>query len=125
MDVNKNSILNPRFWSALDGLVNSCELHIDRPKNSRHPKYPDLIYPLDYGFLGDTTASDNNCIDVWNGSLAQHVLTAIAVTVDLTKRDSEIKLLLDCTDEEIAIISAFHNNGPMSAIIIKRDDRNK
>lgn len=40
----------PAFWSALDELVAGSDLVIDRPQGAAHPRYPDLVYPLDYGF---------------------------------------------------------------------------
>ena len=47
---------SPLFWQALDRLFTSLPLRIDRPKGSSHPKFPEMIYPLDYGYLeGDDT----------------------------------------------------------------------
>ncbi len=48
MDSNATPI---RFWTALSNLVRSATLRVDRPKGSRHPRYPDRVYPLDYGYL--------------------------------------------------------------------------
>lgn len=39
------------FWKALDELVGSSEIVIDRPRGTVHPKYPDFIYKVDYGYL--------------------------------------------------------------------------
>jgi inorganic pyrophosphatase len=63
-------LINPRFWSLVDQLADQHTLIIDRPKGSAHPRYPDHIYPLDYGYLEGTTAGDGDGIDVWVGSLA-------------------------------------------------------
>lgn len=60
---------NERFWQKLDQLVTSTSIIIDRPRNSRHPRYPDIIYPLDYGYLQNTTSGDRDGIDLWRGSL--------------------------------------------------------
>ena len=109
------------FWSRLDELIASSEIVIDRPKGTRHPQYPDLIFPLDYGYLEGTTTIDGNGIDIWRGSADHRQLTAIACTVDMKKRDAEIKLLIGCTDEEIEIINKCHNSQFQSAVIIKRD----
>ena len=46
---------NPEFWNALDSLVQQSEVVIDRPKETVHPKYSDIIYEVDYGYLKDTT----------------------------------------------------------------------
>ena len=35
------------FWDAIDELVNSSEIVIDRPKGSVHPRYPDFLYKVD------------------------------------------------------------------------------
>ena len=39
------------FWEALDLLADNSEIVIDRPKGSVHPKYPDFVYKIDYGYL--------------------------------------------------------------------------
>jgi inorganic pyrophosphatase len=109
------------FWSRLDELIKSSEIVIDRPKGTAHPRYPDLIFPLDYGYLKGTTGGDGDGIDVWIGTAPHRKLTAIAATVDMTKRDSETKLIIGCTEAEIGIIEKCHNNMHMSGIIIRRD----
>jgi inorganic pyrophosphatase len=111
---------NARYWNALDELVSACTLVIDRPRGSRHPRYPDFIYPYDYGYLQGTRAMDQGGIDVWVGSLADRKATGIVCTVDLFKRDAEIKILLGCTPEESVTILKTHNEGPQSAILIPR-----
>lgn len=49
-------IYNKEFWQAMDKLVSESELVIDRPKGSRHPRYPDIKYQVDYGYLNGTTS---------------------------------------------------------------------
>ena len=113
--------MNKEFWQAIDTLVSSGKIIIDRPKGSSHPKYPDCIYPVDYGYLENTTSMDGGGIDVWRGSLTTDTVDAIICTVDLMKKDSEIKLLIGCTEEETKIIYEFHNNSEfMKGILIKR-----
>jgi inorganic pyrophosphatase len=96
------------FWQEMSQLVASNQITIDRPKHSSHPRYPDLIYPLDYGYLENTTASDGGGIDVWLGSLESKTLTGILCTFDTIKRDMEIKLLIACTTDDLQIIQKFH-----------------
>ena len=84
---------NEDFWKVLDELVNSSEIVIDRPKGSAHPKFPDFIYRVDYGYLKDTTSMDGAGIDVWVGS-GDKKIDAIMCIVDLMKKDSEIKILM-------------------------------
>ena len=42
---------NIHFWQAVDKLVSSGKIIIDRPKGSTHPRYPEIKYELDYGYI--------------------------------------------------------------------------
>ncbi len=111
---------NEDFWKALDELANSSEIVIDRPKGSAHPKYPDFIYRVDYGYLKDTTSMDGGGIDVWVGSDDKKI-DAIMCIVALLKKDSEIKILIGCTEEEKTEVYLTHNETPyMKGIMIRR-----
>lgn len=106
------------FWERLNIIFNESGMVIDRPKGSTHPKYPNIVFPLDYGYLKNTSGGDGNEIDVWLGSLENKVLNAIACTVDILKRDTEIKLLVGCSAHEIEVIKYFYTSEYMSAIIL-------
>lgn len=111
---------NNEFWNALDELVSNSEIVIDRPKGTAHLRYPDFIYQVDYGYLKNTTSMDGTGIDVWVGS-GERRIDAIICTIDLMKKDSEIKILIGCTEEEKAIIYETHNETEyMKGILIRR-----
>ena len=113
--------MNKDFWNAVDTLVSSGKLIIDRPKGSTHPRFSHIKYELDYGYIENTTAMDGSGIDVWKGSLSTDKVDAIMCTVDLMKKDSEIKLLIGCTEEEMNTVYAFHNDSEfMKGFLIKR-----
>ena len=59
---------NTGFWELLDKLVESSEIVIDRPNGTAHPRYPDFIYEVDYGYLKNLSSPDGDGIDVWVGS---------------------------------------------------------
>ena len=108
------------FWQSLDKLVAESKIIIDRLKGSPHPKYPSFIYPLDYGYLENTTAMDGGGIDVWKGSGGDYV-DALICTVDLLKKDSEIKILVGCSEEEKLLALKSHNDSEfMRGILIRR-----
>ena len=115
--------MNNEFWRMLEGLVNSSEIIIDRPKGSAHPRFPQLIYPVDYGYLKGSSSMDGEGIDVWLGSDERRQIDAIVCTVDKMKRDSEIKILVGCTEEEKRLIYETHNNSEyMKGLLIRRSD---
>ena len=106
------------FWGILDELIEKNGIQIDRPKGSKHPKYTNIIYPLDYGYIKNTVSSDGSGIDVWVGSLSTNKAWAIISSVDLWKRDSEIKVLVSCTTNEIELVYKHHNsNSGMKGIL--------
>lgn len=117
---NKITAYNPEFWEAIDKLVACSEIVIDRPKGTAHPKYPTFIYRVDYGYLKDTSSMDGAGIDVWIGSNGKSI-DAIMCIVDLMKKDSEIKILIGCTEEEKAMVYETHNETQfIKGILIRR-----
>lgn len=116
------SSLNKAFWEAIDRLVGESQIVIDRPKGSHHPNFPSVVYPLDYGYLSNTASMDGNEIDVWVGSATSRTVEAIICTIDLRKKDSEVKILLGSTPEEKVLIYDFHNQSEhMKGLLITRE----
>ena len=82
---------------------------IDRPRGSCHPVMKSLCYPVDYGYLKNTQSMDGEGIDIWIGTGKQREIQGILCTIDLYKRDNEVKILYSCTQEEIDQIDQFTN----------------
>ena len=113
---------NPAFWQKLDELIASSEIVIDRPRGTAHPRYPDMVYRVDYGYLKGTSSMDGEGIDLFRGSLPDGRLTGILVTVDMVKQDSEIKLLLGVTPDELDWILSWCNGTElMKGLLIERE----
>jgi inorganic pyrophosphatase len=108
------------FWAFLDRLVSESRIVVDRPKGSQHPRYADLVYPLDYGYLKGTASGDSGGVDVWVGASGTRDLSAVLLTIDLSKRDAEIKLMLGCTEAEIQTTLNFLDCGKMRAMLVRR-----
>lgn len=96
-----------QYFRSLDDLVRAAPVVIDRPRGSAHPRYPDAIYPVDYGYLDGTTGGDGHGIDVFVGTATGAGVVAVVLTADVRKRDVETKLLVDCTTDEVAGVGAF------------------
>lgn len=103
------SLPDKAYWQALQDLLANARIVIDRPRGQPHPRYPGLLYPLDYGYLAGTTSGDGDGIDVWVGSGNRATLTGILCTFDIVKRDAEIKLLAGCSPQELETILRFHD----------------
>lgn len=59
---------------------------------------------------------DGGGIDVWIGELSERKISGVLATIDLDKKDIEIKILLGCTPENIQAILQFSNQGRMRAL---------
>lgn len=117
---------NPQFWQALDTLLTRSRLVIDRPRGTGHPRFPEMVYPLDYGYLEGTTAMDGEGVDLWLGSGEPSRVDAVLCVVDLPKGETELKLLCGCTEEEKQLAFQFQNRPPhMMALLIRREDPSK
>ena len=115
--------MNDEFWNAIDELVENADIVIDRPKGTTHPRFPNFVYKVDYGYLKETTSMDGAGIDVWVGTGGRKI-DAIMCIVDLMKKDSEIKILIGCTEEEKQIIYQTHNETKyMKGILIRRQTK--
>ncbi len=112
--------MESEFWEYLERLIENSTIKIDRPKGTAHPRFPDLIYPLDYGYLKDTISTDGGGLDVWVGAQTSARLEGIICTIDLNKKDIEIKLLIGCSEADLITIIDFHKADAMRAILIRR-----
>lgn len=114
------SNVEEEFWEHLQRLFEGTTLVIDRPKGMPHPRYPEIIYPVDYGYLRGTSSADGKGIDVWVGSLADKEIVGAICTVDLLKRDVELKVLYGCTEDEIDAALHHHNEKTMRSMLMRR-----
>ena len=73
------------FWREMAKLTANKHIVIDRPQGMAHPRYPELIYPLDYGYIEGTSAADRDGIDIWIGENKKRTLTGILCTYDTFK----------------------------------------
>ncbi|MEO8355595.1 MAG: hypothetical protein ABI621_06755 [Chloroflexota bacterium] len=48
----------PSFWQTFTELVSTNPIILNRLQGSSHPRYPELIYPIDYGYLKNTSAGE-------------------------------------------------------------------
>jgi inorganic pyrophosphatase len=108
------------YWDTLEKLISENGITIDRPKGTSHPRYPGMIYRVNYGFINNTRSMDGNEIDVFEGESEKKV-NGIFCTIDTFKQDSEIKVLYACDESDIATIGRQLNETDyMKAIFIAR-----
>lgn len=107
------------LWSFWERIIAEQGVIIERPKGTAHPHFAEMIYPVDYGYLENTTGGDGKEIDIFVGS-TDSGLVGLLATQDAAKGDREIKLLWNLTEDEIEAVAAFLNRETMTASLIRR-----
>lgn len=81
-----------------------------------------MVYEIDYGYIKNTKSMDGGGIDVFMGTENIKKIDTIVCIIDLLKKDSEIKILIGCTEEEkIKVYNFLNNSKYMKAIMVKRE----
>ncbi|WP_238429221.1 hypothetical protein [Frankia nepalensis] len=111
-----------RLFGNLDELAATWRLVVDRPAGSRHPRVPQAVYPVDYGYLEGTVAADGDGVDVFRGSAVGAGVVGFLVTTDPGKRDVEVKILIDCTADEIERVRRLLDDVlGIGGLLVRRD----
>lgn len=114
---------NAFFWQKLDTLYVSSTVTITNPKNTAHTNYEHLIYPVDYGVIKEAHSYGTISMGVFKGSNVGYSVDAIAISIDTLQRDSDVKLLVGCNEEETYRIMQFLNETEFQkSILVKRSD---
>jgi inorganic pyrophosphatase len=95
-------------WEGWEQLIDDQGYTIDRAYRTAHPRYPTIIYPINYGYVNGTLGTDGDELDVFVGSGETGLVGAI-LTTDYRQGDREVKLLYHCTPEEIYLTHGFIN----------------
>ena len=100
-------------WEAWDRVIEEHGVCVERPVREPHPDHPTIIYPIDYGYIPGTEATDGQAVDCFIGSApsssAASGLVGLILTTDYREGDREAKLLIDCTPPEIYTAHGFIN----------------
>lgn len=77
-------------------LSQKVRVVVDRPLGTAHPQHPDLIYPLNYGYLPGTRAPDGEETDAYiiGEFVPLKEFTGTVVAVIHRKNDVEDKLVV-------------------------------
>lgn len=72
------------------------QVTVDRPLGSAHPRFPELIYPLNYGEIPGTVSGDGQPIDAYLLGWSEAVAEAEGIVIAVLERedDAEDKLVV-------------------------------
>lgn len=112
--------------SAASYIGQTVTVTIDRPKGSAHPKYPEQIYPINYGFLPNTLSGDGEELDAYIVGIEKAVETFEGECIAVIRRtnDHDDKLIvvpqgMTLSDDEIKKATDFQERY-FDGIIIRK-----
>jgi inorganic pyrophosphatase len=99
-------------------------IQIDRPLGSVHPKYPDFVYPVNYGFVPGTLGPDGEEIDAYVLGVKEPRNEFFGTCIAIIHRtdDDDDKLIVvpdgtELSDEDVRIATDFQERFFTSEII--------
>lgn len=118
-----NDILKIKQRESYKYIGNTVNVKIDRPLNSKHPKYG-FIYPVNYGYVPDTVSEDGEELDCYVLGIDKPIENfegkCIAVIHRLNDNDDKLILVpdeMEYTDDEIQKLTNFQEKYFESEII--------
>lgn len=83
----------PDLTAYLDRVV---KVIIDRPRGSRHPRHPGLVYPVNYGYVPSTLSGDGESVDAYVLGVDVPIseIDGLVIGVVLRRDDAEDKLVV-------------------------------
>ncbi len=80
-------------------LGREVEVLIDRPLGSKHPRYPDIVYGVNYGYVSGTSAPDGEELDAYVLGVEEPLGRILGVCIALIHR-------LDDDDDKLVVVPA-------------------
>lgn len=104
-------------------LGKTVRIEMDRPIGSVHPKHPDIIYPVNYGYIPGVLGGDGEELDVYllgvNEPVTEYTAKIIAIIHRLDDEEDKLAAApegISFTAEEIARAVHFQEQFHVSEI---------
>lgn len=90
---NKHKFISHTLRKALVNyyLGKTVEIKIDRPMGSIHPKYENLIYPINYGYIPGILGGDGEELDVYLLGVDNPVMEYRAHIIGIVHRHNDVE----------------------------------
>ena len=105
-------------------LDKTITVKIDRPLSSKHPEFPESIYPINYGYVPNTLSGDGKELDCYILGVYEPLETFTGKCIAIIHRlnDNDDKLILvpnnmDFSNAEIRNLTNFQEKFFQSEII--------
>lgn len=96
---------------------------VDRPKGGRHPEHPDMIYPINYGYIEGIMAADGEEQDAYILGVDEPISEFVGRVIAVIHREDDVEdkwVVADeksrYTEEEIRDLTYFQEQYFQSTI---------
>lgn len=86
--------------NLLDLLNQNVKVVIDRKKNFIHPKYPNIIYKVNYGYIENIVAPDNEFQDAYVLGIDEPIDEFYGKVIAIIHRNNDIEDKLIVSNKE-------------------------
>ena len=114
---------NAFFWQKLDTLWYGSSFKLTQNVGENHSIYLNVIFPVAFGYLQDTTSSAQG-IRAFRGGAKGKGIRSLVIATDILNKEVEVILLIDCNEEEENKILHFLNQMEFQKTIIARRGSN-
>ena len=108
---------NVFFWQKLDTMIMSGNYEKKFNKNEQHKKYPNLIYPLEFGYISSEMGDSKTAC--YKGSSGDEC-NSIIVSADILDGICIVQLLIGVSEKEEEDILIFLNQTQFQKTILVR-----
>ena len=86
-------------------LGQTIKVYIDRPIGSKHPHHKDIIYKLNYGYIKEIIAEDNEFLDAYVLGIDKPIKSCIGKVYAIAERedDNEDKVIVNASNKKYNI----------------------
>ncbi len=78
--------------AQVHGFLNTIiEIQIDRPIGTTHPKHPEIIYPINYGYIDQEMAPDGEYLDVYLLGVDKPVTSFVGKIIGIVHRENDVE----------------------------------
>lgn len=110
---------NAYFWQKIDAAFISGDYKKLYSKGSKHPLYPSLIFPVDYGHI-TTNDDEKSSMKAFKGE-ANQTVQSVVVCANLLEKDLSAILLIGLDEKQEEEVLRFLNSTDFQkAVIIRR-----
>lgn len=111
---------NAYFWQKIDSLYLSGDFKVLYKKGTKHPNFPNLVFPADYGMIETLSSNNKETIRFYRGNKSKEI-DAVVISANILEREIRAVVLVGLSEkEEQAVLTMMNQTEYQKAVLIRR-----